>query len=181
MAKIYTKTGDLGETSLWGGERVSKAALRMEAIGSLDELNAWIGLVRDQSEDGHEKDVLLKIQNRLFVVGALLADSRNKASESLKIEQSAVEELELEMDTMVDKLPELKHFILPGGHAEVSHVHLARTVSRRAERQTVRLHDTEKLDPLVIVWLNRLSDYLFILARKRCQDLNVEEVKWIPD
>jgi len=186
--KIYTKTGDQGTTALFGGTRVPKHHIRIESYGTVDELNSYVGLVCDQDIDSHYKEVLNQIQHDLFTVGAILATDPEKAvlksgQERLNIERSdtaSITALETEMDTMNTALPPMTHFVLPGGHQTVSFCHIARCVCRRAERLAVALNDLEPIDPQVLKYLNRLSDYFFVLARKLTKDLQAEEVKWIP-
>lgn len=179
--RIYTKTGDQGETSLVYGTRVRKDALRIESYGTVDELNSYIGLVRDQEVNVSRKEILKEIQDRLFTIGATIATEPDKDRKKIPdLFESDVAFLEQEMDKMDTELPELRYFVLPGGHQSVSFCHLARTVCRRAERLCVSLAQDEPVDGLVIKYLNRLSDYLFVLSRKMCQELNAEEVKWIP-
>jgi cob(I)alamin adenosyltransferase len=186
--KVYTKTGDTGTTSLFGGTRVAKHHIRIESYGTVDELNSHIGLIRDQKMNVLYKNVLIEIQDRLFTVGAILATPPEKETlkngqprlQKLGIIESDVELLEKEIDTMEDSLPQMTHFVLPGGHTTVSYCHIARCVCRRAERLAVHLHEIDPTDEMVIKYLNRLSDYLFVLARKLSNDLNAEEVKWIP-
>lgn len=180
--KIYTKTGDKGQTGLIGGRRVSKADLRIDAYGTIDELNSWIGLVRDQPVNDSRKALLKEIQDSLFTIGAELAtDPVKRPKQALPaIQLTDVTLLETSMDDMDTELPELRAFVLPGGHESVSFCHLARTVCRRAERLVISLSDTSMVDPLVIQYLNRLSDYLFVLSRKMAQDLQVDEVVWKP-
>ena len=179
--KIYTKTGDQGQTSLIGGTRVPKHHLRIEAYGTVDELNSWIGLLRDQSIDDHSITTLLEIQDRLFTIGSVLASdpekSRMKLPELLK---SDVDLLEKEIDHMETALHELKSFILPGGHPVVSYTHIARCVCRRCERLVTHLNEENPVNELVAVYLNRLSDYLFVLSRFIAQQLNVAETPWMP-
>ena len=187
--KIYTKTGDKGNTSLFGGTRVPKHHIRIEAYGTLDELNSWIGLIRDQEIDTHTKEILMKIQGDLFIIGAVLATDPEK--ETLKsgkkrlniarIEEKDIEFMEKEIDAMNEALPPMTHFILPGGHTTVSFCHITRTLCRRAERLATHLFDNEPFDELVLAYINRLSDYLFVLARKLANDLNSDEIKWIPE
>ncbi len=178
--KIYTKTGDVGETSLFGGRRVSKADLRIETYGTTDELNSWIGLVRDVNTTRAERMVLKDIQDRLFTIGASLAAvPDNHKLKTPDLHEEDVTALENAIDEMDKVLPPLTHFVLPGGHQHVSYCHIARTVCRRAERLTVALHKDEEVHPLVIKYLNRLSDYLFALSRKMAHDLGAEEVKWL--
>ena len=178
--KIYTKTGDKGQTSLLGGTRVPKNHLRIEAYGTVDELNSWIGLVRDQGINEHLHGILLIIQDRLFTIGSLLA-----ADENLKMKLPALlpEDavlLEREIDRMNEELPEMKSFILPGGHQAVSFCHITRCVCRRAERLVIGLSVDGKVDEEIIIYLNRLSDFLFILARKLASDFSAREVPWKP-
>ena len=186
--KVYTKTGDSGTTALFGGDRVPKHHIRIESYGTVDELNSHIGLIRDQQIDNHYKEILIQIQDRLFTAGAILATPPEK--EILKngkprlnipkITETDIQLLENEIDDMENSLPQMTHFILPGGHTIVSYCHIARCVCRRAERLSVHLHELEPTDSLVIKYLNRLSDYLFVLARKLSSDLKADEVKWIP-
>ncbi|WP_138995236.1 cob(I)yrinic acid a,c-diamide adenosyltransferase [Larkinella sp. C7] len=180
--KIYTKTGDRGQTSLIGGRRVSKAHHRIDAYGTVDELNSVVGLVRDQPVNESRKDLLKEIQDRLFTIGSELAtDPEKTLKKPLPVVLEAdVTLLEKAMDEMDAELPELRAFVLPGGHQSVSFCHLARTVCRRAERLVIALNDEKPVDPLVIQYLNRLSDYLFVLSRKMTQELGVEEVVWKP-
>lgn len=166
-----------------------KHNIRIESYGTVDELNSVIGLIRSQKIDEHSKKILIQIQNKLFTIGSTLATDPKKAvlksgKERLKIEKINEEQitlLETEMDHMNEQLPDLTHFILPGGDTTVSYCHLARTICRRAERRVTLLNEQEPLDPLVIKYLNRLSDYLFVLARKLTTDLNAEEIQWIPE
>lgn len=186
--KVYTKTGDTGTTALFGGTRVPKHHIRIESYGTVDELNSHIGLIRDQDINQLYKNVLIEVQDRLFTVGAILATPPEK--EILKngqprlninrISDSDILFLENEIDTMDASLPQMTHFVLPGGHTTVSYCHIARCVCRRAERLVVHLHELEPTDEEVIKYLNRLSDYLFVLARKLSYELEAEEVKWIP-
>lgn len=180
--KIYTKTGDKGQTALIGGRRVSKAALRIDAYGTVDELNSWIGLLRDQPINSGRKELLKEIQNRLFTVGAELATDPEKTTKRLMPAITPDDSIVLEqaMDAMDAELPELRAFVLPGGHESVSVCHLARTVCRRAERLVITLNDESAVDEFVLQYLNRLSDYLFVLSRKMAQELNTEEVIWRP-
>jgi cob(I)alamin adenosyltransferase len=186
--KVYTKTGDTGTTALFGGTRVPKHHIRIESYGTVDELNSHIGLIRDQVINVLYKNVLVEVQDRLFTVGAILATppekeilkNGQKRLQNLGILETDIEFLENEIDSMEDSLPPMTHFVLPGGHTTVSYCHIARCVCRRAERLAVHLHELEPTDELVIKYLNRLSDYLFVLARKLSHDLNADEVKWIP-
>ncbi|KAF2509226.1 MULTISPECIES: cob(I)yrinic acid a,c-diamide adenosyltransferase [Flavobacterium] len=186
--KVYTKTGDKGTTALFGGTRVPKDHIRIDSYGTVDELNSYIGLIRDQEMNPHYKTILIEIQDRLFTVGAILATPQEKEVlkngklrlENLGIIDSDIELLENEIDTMEESLPPMTHFVLPGGHPTVSHCHIARCICRRAERLAVHLSHNEHVPEIAIKYLNRLSDYLFVLARKLSFDLKAEEVKWIP-
>jgi cob(I)alamin adenosyltransferase len=186
--KIYTKTGDKGTTALFGGTRVPKHHIRIDSYGTVDELNSHLGLIRDQEINNHYKDVLIDVQDRLFTVGAILATDPEKATlkngkdrlNIPKISEEDIEQLEKEMDTMNESLPQMTHFVLPGGHQTVSFCHIARCVCRRAERLASALNDLEPFQPESLKYLNRLSDYLFVLARKLSYDLQADEVKWIP-
>ncbi|MCX6166721.1 MAG: cob(I)yrinic acid a,c-diamide adenosyltransferase [Sphingobacteriales bacterium] len=179
--KIYTKTGDQGQTSLIGGTRVPKHHLRIESYGTVDELNSYIGLIRDQQVSEHQQNLLKEIQDRLFTIGSALASDPEKSKMKIPdLHQEDIELLEKEIDTMTADLPDLRHFILPGGSNAVSFCHLARCVCRRAERICVHLSEDSFVDEKVMVYLNRLSDYLFVLSRKLCFDNQIEEYKWIP-
>lgn len=186
--KVYTKTGDKGTTALFGGTRVAKHHIRIESYGTVDELNSHIGLIRDQEIDVRTQEILIHIQDKLFTVGAILATDPEKAmlksgKERLnipKIETEDIELLETEMDRMDATLPPMTHFVLPGGHTTVSYCHIARCVCRRAERLATLLHESEPTDEHVLMYLNRLSDYLFVLARKLSKDLQANEIKWVP-
>ncbi len=177
--KIYTRTGDQGMTSLFGGRRVSKADLRIETYGTVDELNSWLGVLRDQPTNANRKDFLVEIQDRLFTIGSMLAtDPGNTKVKIPMLEEADVAALETQIDTMEKDLPPMKSFVLPGGNQSVSFCHVARTVCRRAERLTIALHQQEAVNVLVIQYLNRLSDYLFVLARKIGKELGAEETPW---
>ena len=179
--KIYTKTGDEGTTSLFGGRRVSKADLRIDTYGTVDELNSFMGLVRDQEVNKGRSEKLLRIQNTLFVMGSILATEPGNSKVKIPVlQEEDVLFLEEEIDAMEAGLTPLRFFILPGGHASVSICHVARTVCRRAERLVTALHEQEKSFGLVIKYLNRLSDYLFVLSRTMAKELGVEEVAWRP-
>lgn len=186
--KVYTKTGDKGTTALFGGTRVPKHHIRIESYGTVDELNSYIGLIRDQDMNPLYKNILVEIQDRLFTVGAILATPPEKeilknGQQRLNINRISDEDvilLENEIDTMDQTLPPMTHFVLPGGHTTVSYCHIARCVCRRAERLATQLHEIEVIDEMVLTYLNRLSDYLFVLARKLSHDLHADEVKWIP-
>jgi len=178
--KIYTRTGDKGQTSLIGGTRVPKFHPRIEAYGTIDELNSYIGLIRDQDIDKHFKEVLIEIQDRLFTAESIIALDPGAVSNIKLPELNAADItfLELEIDRMNEVLPELKSFILPGGHTIVSYCHIARCVCRRAERHTIRLAQSQPVEEKVIQYLNRLSDYLFVLARRLAKDLGSSETTW---
>lgn len=179
--KIYTKKGDKGETSLLGGTRVKKSHIRIESYGTVDELNSWIGLIRDQSIDKNSKDLLIHIQDRLFTIGSHLASDPSKQGIKIPdIKEDDITKLEKEIDKMNETLPEMKSFVLPGGHPTVSYCHIARCVCRRAERCAVNLSSEDKVEDIVIKYLNRLSDYLFVLSRKFSHDLKAEETPWKP-
>jgi cob(I)alamin adenosyltransferase len=177
--KIYTKTGDEGKTSLLGGVRVPKHHLRIETYGTIDELNSFIGMTRDMIPDESKKELLKIIQDRLFVIGAHLASAPEKNKMSIPdLLESDVSLLERSIDQMNENLPELKSFILPGGHPAASWCHLSRCVCRRAERLVSHLMTEEEVHSLVIVYLNRLSDFLFVLARMVLREQNLEEIEW---
>jgi cob(I)alamin adenosyltransferase len=179
--KIYTKTGDKGQTSLIGGTRVPKFHVRIEAYGTVDELNSYIGLIMCQEINTHYQIVLKEIQDRLFTIGSSLAADPEKSKMKIPdLLESDIINLENEMDTMNEVLPMLKHFILPGGNTIVSYCHLARCVCRRAERLTVQLASESFVDSNITIYLNRLSDYLFVLSRKLNADAKTEENIWIP-
>ena len=177
--RIYTKTGDKGETSLIGGTRLPKQHIRIEAYGEVDELNSWIGLVRDQKIDANSITILLEIQDRLFTIGALLASDGDNKMKLPEIIEADIVLLEKEIDAMESALPPMKSFVLPGGNAIVSYCHISRCVCRRAERSVLRLAENEKVNELVYKYLNRLSDYLFVLSRKLAQDLGATETPWV--
>ncbi|MBP6344155.1 MAG: cob(I)yrinic acid a,c-diamide adenosyltransferase [Candidatus Omnitrophica bacterium] len=178
--KIYTKKGDQGETGLIGGRRVSKHDLRIGCYGTVDELNSWIGLIASKLPVSlRRRKALSRVQDRLFVVGSLLAkDPEGSQMKLPELQNEDVIFLEQEIDAMSSKLPELKSFILPGGSSLASECHVARCVCRRAEREVVALSKKEPVDALVIVYLNRLSDYLFVLARAVNQAKKVKDVCW---
>lgn len=187
--KIYTKTGDFGQTSLFGGKRISKSNLRIDAYGTVDELNAYLGLIRDLDINPKHKEFIIAIQKNLFVAGAFLAtppESRVKKNgdDRLKIgeiQSSDIEVLENEIDALEKELEPMTHFVLPGGHVSVSHCHIARAICRRAERICVHLQENETAGIEIMVYLNRLSDYLFVLARMLTKELKADEIKWIPE
>ena len=180
--KIYTKTGDKGKTSLIGGTKVFKSDLRIETYGTVDELNSHIGLVTDYTPDEHQRGVLKQVQDRLFVIGSSLAcdPAKETGMHIPDLKEADVTLLEKEIDSMNERLPVMKHFILPGGHAAVSSTHIARCVCRRSERLCVHMQQHELfIEPLILKYLNRLSDYLFVLARFTAQELHVPETTWV--
>jgi cob(I)alamin adenosyltransferase len=179
--KIYTKTGDKGLTSLIGGTRVLKSEDRINAYGTIDELNSYIGLLRDQEVNKNKKEILKEIQDRLFTIGSLLASDPEKSKMKIPdLLDDDIKLLEKKIDEMESGLQPLKEFVLPGGHQSVSFCHIARCVCRRAERLIVSLQQKEFVPDLVVVYLNRLSDYLFVLSRMMCKEMNAEEVTWKP-
>lgn len=179
--KIYTKTGDKGQTALIGGTRVPKYHERIEAYGTVDELNSYIGLIFCQDIGDEYKKLLKEIQDRLFTIGAVLATDPEKSRMKLPdLHETDIELLEKEMDKINDALPPLKHFILPGGTTVVAYCHIARCVCRRAERISLQLAANTEVDKNVLIYLNRLSDFLFMLSRKLNYDANADENIWIP-
>ena len=179
--KVYTKTGDKGETSLLGGTRVKKSHIRIEAYGTVDELNSYIGVLRDHEVSSHDQSVLIEIQDRLFTLGSHLASDPNKTQRKVPdISDVDIEFLEKEMDTMNETLPEMRSFVLPGGHKLVSFTHVARCVCRRAERLVIELDDLDEVEGVIVRYLNRLSDYLFVLSRKFTQEKGAIETPWKP-
>ncbi len=179
--KVYTKNGDSGTTQLIGGTRVSKSSLRLESYGTIDELNSFIGLIRDQEIDEKYKIQLIEIQDRLFTIGSSLASDPQKSKMKIPdLLESDIEFLELSIDDMDKELPEMKFFVLPGGHQTVSYCHIARCVCRRAERVIISLHEHEYVSEIVFKYINRLSDYLFVISRKLSKDLNIIEQPWKP-
>ena len=187
--KIYTKTGDKGTTGLVGGTRIPKHDLRIDCYGTVDELNSYLGLIRDQPISKDSKTTLIKIQNQLFIIGSLLATDPEKLKVESKrkrlgitfLEADAITFLETEIDAMNLVLPPMTHFILPGGHQTVSFCHIARCICRRAERNVSKLNADQPTQPEVLIYLNRLSDFIFVLARKLSKELDAEEIKWIPN
>ena len=182
--KLYTKTGDDGTTGLFSGKRVSKHHVRIKAYGTVNELNAWIGLIRNDEIAAETNSFLIKIQNELMVIASQLADDTSGKTSKLSgkivpITFENVTEIESEIDKINNELPELKNFIIPGGHVLISYTHLARCTCRRAERFITELKGEEDVSNVIIAYINRLSDYLFILARKLSKDFDVEEIKWI--
>ena len=178
--KIYTKRGDAGETSLIGGDRVPKHHIRIESYGTVDELNSYLGILRSFVTDAKNTAVLSEIQDRLFTVGSLLASAPGSKMIVPDLHESDCIALEEAIDFMNEELPELRSFVLPAGSAEIAHCHVARCICRRAERLTVHLNDIEGIEPLIIQYLNRLSDYLFVLGRYTGLKQGVQEVNWKP-
>jgi len=178
--KIYTRTGDDGTSGLVGGTRVRKSDLRLEAYGTVDELNSWLGLIRSMTDNAEVSGLLLNIQNNLFIVGSKLAsDEKGKQiTGNLALDAGKIEELEKAIDEYESKLNPLRNFILPGGSQLVGYCHIARTVCRRAERRIVGLSEIAAIDDFIVRYVNRLSDYLFVLARKLAKDLKSEEITW---
>ena len=180
--KIYTKAGDRGASTLLGGNIVPKDHPRLEAYGTLDELNSWLGLIRDQLHDEEMRETILKIQDRIMVGSTILASEKTNTAVSVpELLEKDINFLEMEIDRMDKLLKPLKSFILPGGHTTVSYCHLARTTCRRAERYSVKFIKNSEQTRILVKYLNRLSDYLFILARKIAIDLKIEEIIWQPD
>lgn len=179
--KIYTKTGDKGTTSLIGGTRLSKAHVRIDAYGTVDELNSYIGMLRDQPVNEKRRELLKEIQDRLFTIGSHLASESDQKKRMLPdLTEEDIVLLENEMDQIDSQIPPLRAFVLPGGHQSVSFGHIARTVCRRAERAVIHLQQGEEVESSVIRYLNRLSDYLFMLCRIMTYELGIEEVTWQP-
>ena len=179
--KVYTKTGDKGTTSLIGGKRVLKSDLRIEAYGTIDELMAYTGLLYDQLENKKDRELFLTIQDRLMTCATIVATDCDDCELKLpEISNNDIELLEKEIDQLDKKLPPLTKFILPGGHTTVSFCHIARTVCRRTERLVIRVNQEKNDLDFVVKYLNRLSDFFFVLSRKLSIDLNCEEISWIP-
>jgi cob(I)alamin adenosyltransferase len=178
--KIYTKKGDDGTTALIGGVRVKKSNSRINAYGTVDELNSFVGLIRAESSNETVLDVLGEIQDRLFTIGSLLASHPSSKMIVPDLNELDLELLEGQIDEMNQVLPELKSFILPGGSVPVANCHIARCVCRRAERLAVELADEEEIDPILVKYLNRLSDYLFVLARFKAYTSGEREIAWRP-
>lgn len=179
--KIYTKTGDKGQTALFGGKRLPKDDLRIESYGTVDELNSHVGLLRDYGMSEIETKTLLEIQDRLFTLGSILASDPDKTNLKVPgISATDVDFLESEIDRMNEQLPEMRSFVLPGGHLAVSQCHIARCVCRRAERRVVTLSAASEVEPMAIQYLNRLSDYFFVLSRWIASEKNASEIPWKP-
>lgn len=179
--KVYTKKGDGGETSLYGGTRLPKDHIQIEAYGTVDELNSQLGLMMAYVDDVKEMEFWQKVQSRLFDIGAILAsDGRKKGLFLPEIKEDHVEEMERKIDEIEEGLEPLKYFILPSGHMSIAQCHVARTVCRRAERAVVRLSHENEVNPILVKYLNRLSDLLFVRAREFGRKFDVQELKWIP-
>ncbi len=178
--KIYTKTGDKGQTGLFGGMRLSKDHIRIEAYGTVDELNSYVGLIADSSENEQIQAELIEIQDRLFTLASHLAAQPGKKLALPDLLDSDITFLEEAIDRMDALIPPLKSFILPGGDVVASHCHIARCVCRRAERRVVTLAQSDEVPDVVIIYLNRLSDYLFTLARYICHLKGKAEIPWVP-
>ncbi len=174
--KIYTKTGDKGNTSLLSGERTSKSNLRIKAYGTVDELNSFIGLLSASAVQDYQKSFLFKIQNVLYQTGSTLAVKGKVAFKLKEIEKSEIKDIEFQIDYMNEQLPELKNFIIPGGSQEAALSHICRTICRRAEREVVELSELEEIDNHIIIYLNRLSDYFFVLSRMILFEQNIPEI-----
>jgi cob(I)alamin adenosyltransferase len=179
--KIYTRTGDKGQTSLLGGSRVDKHHIRIESYGTVDELNSWLGLLACGLSGEAERSVLLRIQDRLFTMGSRLAMERETNIKLPGLRQDDVDFLEKEIDRMDGSLEPMRNFILPGGHPVVAQLHIARCVCRRAERCIMRLNSEEKVEEILIQYINRLSDYLFTLARYESMQVGASEHPWVPE
>ena len=180
--KIYTKLGDKGETSLLGGSKVPKYHDRIEAYGTLDELNSFVGLVRDHLDHTEIVDFIKHIQDRIFTIEAHLAAETRQASDHLpKMKEGDITDVEKAIDRMEAELPPISNFVLPGGHPAVSYAHVARTICRRSERAVIKLAESVTIDPLIIQYLNRLSDYFFVLSRYLTKYFDAQETIWKPD
>lgn len=180
--KIYTKNGDRGKTSLIGGKKVSKHDLQVEAYGSIDELNSFMGLLKDYSKNDEINQVLFKVQLKLFTIGSILAQENTSTNsvilEKLNISAKDTNFIELQIDKLEKKLPKLSKFIIPGGHKLVSYCHVSRSICRRAERKITKLSDSVKLDSNILPYINRLSDFLFVLSRYFSKELDIKESYW---
>tara|TARA_Y200000002_G_C22586245_1_gene623131 strand:- start:540 stop:1085 length:546 start_codon:yes stop_codon:yes gene_type:complete len=180
--KIYTKNGDRGKTSLIGGRKVSKHDLQVEAYGSIDELNSFMGLLKDYSKNDEINQVLFKVQLKLFTIGSILAQENTSPNsailEKLNISAKDTDFIELQIDKLEKKLPKLSKFIIPGGHKLVSYCHVSRSICRRAERKITKLSDSVKLDSNILPYINRLSDFLFVLSRYFSKELDIKESYW---
>ena len=178
--KVYTKTGDNGVTSLFSGKRLPKHDIRIKTYGTIDELTAWLGLIRDTTDFDYAKTTLVRIQKQLMTVASQLAvESQKDFPKNLTpLQPEEVQFIEKEIDLLTDRLPPLKNFVIPGGHILVSYTHLARSVCRRAERYVTELDHQAPVSATLIAYINRLSDYFFTLSRIFALDLEIEEVKW---
>ena len=181
-SEIYTKTGDLGKTSLIGGTRVSKGDSRLEAYGTIDELNCHLGMIRSYPMDERDQEFIIFIQKKFFSAAGNLATDQSvfPLKEATTISKDDIDIIEKEIDRIDGLLPPLNHFIIPGGNPQISACHIARTVTRRCERAIVRLSGITDIDEQIIIFFNRVSDYLFVLGRKLSQDYNFTELSWIP-
>ncbi|MFH5831574.1 cob(I)yrinic acid a,c-diamide adenosyltransferase [Halalkalibaculum sp. DA3122] len=179
--KIYTKQGDQGDTSLYGGDRVSKSSLRIEAYGTVDELNAWVGLALSARLSEKGTEVMTNIQEHLFILGADLATPPSAKPRIERLDERHLQYLETMIDEMQNELPALKNFVRPGGAKGGAHLHVARTICRRAERSVVRCSEQEAVSDFTIKYLNRLSDLLFVAARYENQQAGIPEIPWKPD
>lgn len=179
--KIYTKGGDKGKTSLLGGSRVDKFNLRIESYGTVDELNSQVGVVRSYEINEDDANFLIEVQNQLFTMGSQLATEPGNTKVKIPtLDSSDIEKLESKIDEMDGTLPPMRNFVLPGGNLAVAQTHVARCVCRRAERIVLHLNESEKVDPLIYKYLNRLSDYFFVLSRKMSHEMNATEIPWTP-
>ncbi len=179
--KIYTKSGDKGLTKLIGGKNVEKHNIQVDAYGSIDELNSYIGLIRDFTDEKYIKKSLIEVQKNLFSIGAILAFQDDKTAEKykkIKIHKQDISTIEDNIDKISKKLPKIYKFIIPGGHQNISYCHIARSVCRRAERNVSKLKSIYNFPDEILIYLNRLSDYIFVIARKFSIDLDVEEISW---
>ena len=177
--KIYTKKGDSGHTSLIDGQIVNKHNLSVDAYGTVDELNSFLGLLKDYIKDETIKDILNNIQPKLFSIGSILASGKNQdILEKVKIEKKDVKYLESHIDSMNNELPELKNFIIPGGHKISSYSHVCRSICRRAERRISELNNEQSVDPIILSYINRLSDFFFVLSRYLMYSDKIEETRW---
>ena len=177
--KIYTKKGDSGHTSLIDGQIVNKHSLSVDAYGTVDELNSFLGLLKDYIKDETIKDILNNIQPKLFSIGSILASGKNQdILEKVKIEKKDVKYIEFHIDSMNNELPELKNFIIPGGHKISSYSHVCRSICRRAERRISELNNEQSVDPIILSYINRLSDFFFVLSRYLMYSDKIEETRW---
>ena len=180
--KIYTKKGDSGHTSLIDGQIVNKHNLFVDAYGTVDELNSFLGLLKDYIKDEKIKDILNNIQPKLFSIGSILASGKNQNMlEKVKIEKRDVKYIEFHIDSMNNELPELKNFIIPGGHKISSYSHVCRSICRRAERRISELNNEQSVDPNILSYINRLSDFFFVLSRYLMYSDKIEETRWESD